>query len=902
MPTKADCIQAVTAAGLSPDRAAVLVDGVLAEQKRLKAAGQVTNLEGTLARFLTDAARAERLALLRERRNTALTIVKRRRLEENTARLQGAGLSFERSLAAQLWGDRSRAEGARDSAARRSDALTTRWRSELARALDNVPGIAEAIRKDPAFDLAVRREMREPGGTCDAAARQAAEIFSKSLEDVRQTLNDAGANIGKLDGYVPRKYGAGKMLRAGREAFVNDALNDLDWERTMPDVKPERRAEVLGEIWTTIVTGQRSHVREAEGNPFRKPRNMASAFEHERTLHFKSAEAEAAFHAKYGEGTVLDAVLSRIERGGRRAGLMETFGPNPETMLESLYSNERARLRNLTPDEARALAKGGTAKKLDALEKRVASGDADAAREWDATVESLRAERIAEVGQFRVGDRTGAVGKALAVLMGETGAPETPTGAKIARWGRAARNLMSASSLGSAVIAAIGDIQTKALWYRHGGENIFESVARALRMNLEGMQSAEKKEVGRALGFYADKFLGEFHARFSEGDADAGWLARNVNTLFKISGLNAWTEAHKAAAGLYLSNRMAENAGRKFTELNPHYAATLKRAGLESRWDLIRQLATREADGHQYILPESARDLTDARLEAHLPENLREGKRPSDAEKAENFDTARQRSLDRLRSDLELDLLGYIHDEVGYAVIEPDARTRAVMTQGLAPGTARGEAVRSVMQFKSFPISYMQRILGEQRWLRAADEGSFTAHAGGLVFAAAVCAVMGYVSITARDLTRGRAPRDPMHLETVYAALMQGGGLGIFGDYFFGKVNRWGGGMAGTAAGPLGGRIFDLAESANLAFHGEGTAARDKALRLGMASLPYANLWWAKSALDYGMMFHIREWMSPGALARSERALRKDFNQRYLKIGGLDMAPTKHVKRGGGFK
>jgi hypothetical protein len=92
-----------------------------------------------------------------------------------------------------------------------------------------------------------------------------------------------------------------------------------------------------------------------------------------------------AFHAAFDEGTVLDAVLSRIERSGRRAGLMETFGPNPETMLESLYNNERARLRNLTPDEARALAAGKTAKKLEALEKRVASGDAGAAREWDTT-------------------------------------------------------------------------------------------------------------------------------------------------------------------------------------------------------------------------------------------------------------------------------------------------------------------------------------------------------------------------------------------------------------------------------------------------------------------------------------------------------------------------------------
>jgi hypothetical protein len=435
MASKADCIRAMKVAGVHPERAEAIVDAVLAQQKRLKAGGNIAK-PVELARFIQRMAEEERLQLARERRNAALNIIKRRRLTENTARLQASGLSFERALSAQLWGDRSRAAGARDSAARRADALRAKWRSELVRGLDSAPGLAEAIRKDPAFDSAVRREMEEPGGTGDATARQAAEILGKSLEEVRRTLNDAGANIGKLENYAPHNHGAAKLLKAGRGRWVEDILNDLEWERTMPGLDPALRAEALGEIWTTVVTGQRPRIREAGNNPFRRPRNSASTFEHERTLHFRSAEAAAAYHAKYGEGTVLDAVLSRIERGSRSAGLMESFGPNPEAMIESLYNHERVRLRNLTPDEIRGLAEEKAEKNFKALEKRVAAGDADAAREWDTAVESLRAERVAAVGQFRVGDRSGVVGRGLAVLMGETGAAETPTGAKVAlrRW------------------------------------------------------------------------------------------------------------------------------------------------------------------------------------------------------------------------------------------------------------------------------------------------------------------------------------------------------------------------------------------------------------------------------------------------------------------------------------
>ena len=48
MPSKADCIKAMTAAGVDAARAESLVDFVLKEKAGLKAQGQLTNLEGGL--------------------------------------------------------------------------------------------------------------------------------------------------------------------------------------------------------------------------------------------------------------------------------------------------------------------------------------------------------------------------------------------------------------------------------------------------------------------------------------------------------------------------------------------------------------------------------------------------------------------------------------------------------------------------------------------------------------------------------------------------------------------------------------------------------------------------------------------------------------------------------------
>jgi len=102
--------------------------------------------------------------------------------------------------------------------------------------------------------------------------------------------------------------------------------------------------------------------------------------------------------------------------------------------------------------------------------------------------------------------------------------------------------------------------------------------------------------------------------------------------------------------------------------------------------------------------------------------------------------------------------------------------------------------------------------------------------------------------------------------------------------------------------GPLGGRLANVADAWIQFSHGNTTRARDRMVRTGLSSIPYSNLWWARSALDFAMFHHVREWMSPGSLARAEQGLRDDFNQRYLQIGWLDLTPQRHIKRGGGFK
>ena len=910
MASKKDCIRAVMAAGVDGARATVIVDDLLKKQKEINAAGDLGKAEAKLAALVREEAESARMESVLARKQAALVIDRRVALEDFAAGVKAEGGSFGDALQASLWGSHKRFSNSRSSAARRMEAIAREWQGSLVNELSAIPGARELLHKDQAFSGQVMREMIEPGLTNDPLARQVADIFSRHLEQARLRCNDAGANIGKLAGYAPQNHDPIRMIRHGQQAWTDAMLEHLDWERSFPGVTEHAdRLDILDSLYATIVSGQDMRYKpEAEGALFRRPANVARGMEKHRTLHFKDAEAAVAYHERFGEGHVLNAVARKLNAAARKAGLMEIFGPNPESMIHNLLQAERRSLRSMDADSLRGLAKGREEKAFARLEERIdaarARGDEAEAtalgQQWATKTEALRRDRMNELHRLWDGKRGGVVGAALAELTGETLSPVNPTGARIFS---GVRSVQSMAKLGFATLSGLADVFVKAASLRHNGEGFASAWTKGLHMRIEGLQSRELVELGRGLGVYADSFLRDMACRFDSGDPVRGWLAQKSNTFFRLTGLEGWTEGHKASYVFYLSNRLADNAHLPFGQLQKDFAASLRRAGLADRWDVLRSLVRQEADGRSYILPERTRELADAVLETHIPERFREYQRPHQKtpEDLEVWESGRARELDRTRRNLASDLMGYFADETKYAVIEPDVKTRRFLTFGTRPGTVTGEIVRLATQFKSFPIAYGQRFLMERRWTRASrDAGAMDVP--GMVNAIAGSMFMGYVAMTAKDLAKAKQPRDPFRWETVLAAALQSGGLGLAGDFLLGKSDRFGRDFTASIAGPTLSEFGRVVAIAGEAIRGETEHALDDTLRLTMGNTPYANIFWAKAALDYGLMFHLREWMSPGSLARAEKAMQEDFNQRYLSIGDLDMTPSRLIKRGGGFR
>ena len=59
---------------------------------------------------------------------------------------------------------------------------------------------------------------------------------------------------------------------------------------------------------------------------------------------------------------------------------------------------------------------------------------------------------------------------------------------------------------------------------------------------------------------------------------------------------------------------------------------------------------------------------------------------------------------------------------------------------------------------------------------------------------------------------------------------------------------------------------------------------------------PFANAWFARTALNYALLYHVKEWMSPGSLRRMERRMRKQQRREFF------LPPSSVIARGGGFR
>jgi hypothetical protein len=169
-------------------------------------------------------------------------------------------------------------------------------------------------------------------------------------------------------------------------------------------------------------------------------------------------------------------------------------------------------------------------------------------------------------------------------------------------------------------------------------------------------------------------------------------------------------------------------------------------------------------------------------------------------------DIAARTDIDpRMANDLTDKLIIMINTETNFAVPSTSIRGRLALTGNVRPGTIPGEVLRSFAMYKNFSVTILNTHIA--RGLALDGVSAKGRYLGGFIVTATL---MGALAMQLKEISKGR---DPVPMDTPEfwgAAMLQGGGLGIFGDFMFSQTNRFGGGLAETVGGPVVGLINDV--------------------------------------------------------------------------------------------
>lgn len=437
-----------------------------------------------------------------------------------------------------------------------------------------------------------------------------------------------------------------------------------------------------------------------------------------------------------------------------------------------------------------------------------------------------------------------------------SGAANAPIDAPVARTFAGLRNLLVAGQLGSAAISAISDVAFSALTRNFNGLREISTLSDILKLLTPGV--TDRQRIAVQSGLIAENWttLAMAQARYVGETRGPEFTRRVSDFVLRASGLSPLTQANRWAHGLEFMGMLGRSKDLEFGDLPGPLQRTFANYGLGAgAWDEMRAADLFEHEGAVFLRPEEmlARD--------DLP--------PGRAD------------------ELATRVLEMIQTETEFAVPTASLRARVAIVSDIRGGGVAGEIMKSTFMYKNFPVTLWQTHI-----TRLITQGSFRGRADYALKLFVGTGLMGALAFQLKQIKSGKDPQSMVGegSEKFWAAaIMQGGGLGIYGDFLFSDVNRFGGGLPQTIAGPVVGLFDDIRRLTvgNLmqSVQGENTNFGRETINFLRRYTPGGNIWYLQLGLDRLVFDQLQEAVDPGArqsFRRRQSRARRTRGQRFF--------------------
>ena len=719
----------------------------------------------------------------------------------------------------------------------RIESVERRYAAVLGRLHKNMQNFLSSFRhtilgsvRNKALLKQVGKEIFEPGSSGNKAAEEISKAWINTAEMARLMFNKAGGSIPKLEKWgLPQMHDQLRVSSVSAKEWVEFLLNGkmLDVENMIDHTtgKPFSAEKLRLTLYEVYdhIIKQSNTKHASRGYGRFKLAN--SRLDH-RFLKFKNFDAWDAYNNKFGNTDMHTIMLGHIDRMAKDIALLQKLTPDPDGHMQWM--------KQQVDDWVNEQAGKVSSKKLLALKNKAA----------------IKKDVADNVYLLAKGDLFSPVNRWMARTMSGL------------------RQLATSAYLGSASVLALGDFNLTRATARFAGIPATKAMYSNLR-TLFTLGNSTRRKIALTSGMVAEHYstIASAGARMTADQTEhPEWTRRISDFVLRTTGLSWLTQAGRWGAGMeFMAHlaRMQDMSWKQMQKKNPKFAEYLRIHGIEEgNWEIIRTTKAYDAG------------VDDPAYKGALY------LRPDDI-------TARTDLGEEIADDLFYKLMDAINTFQEFAV--PSASWKGAVSIGGAarPGTISGEVMKSIMQFKNFPVTF-----GFTHISRGLNRKGHWGKAKYLVPLLASTTFMGYVAHELKNMARGKDLTDTEGMKSPAFWLdnmLHGGGLGFFGDILF--STRYGNFEKGATAflGAVPSFLFQTADlvTGNLyeAIH------PDKEMNLGSdiskyirKNTPGGSNWYLRLVLERLLFETLEDMMDPKAHKKRKQRIKRTYNNEHTEF------------------
>ena len=427
------------------------------------------------------------------------------------------------------------------------------------------------------------------------------------------------------------------------------------------------------------------------------------------------------------------------------------------------------------------------------------------------------------------------------------------------------RGYMASTKLGAATITALLDIPA----FIFSGRQLFglpfhKVVGAALRFGFKG-SPAEYRQYAYYMVEGIDSLLGHMNDRFGHiGSGGAGAFEEGgsvlANWTFKWSGLNWWTEGRKhMAIGIY-GKELGDliKTKQNWKTLGPAFRQNLEKFGVtEKDWKGLIRKQPIDENGRFAILQVDELDF----------------------------------EFSYGKSSLRQKMSAAFNDVASTMVMTPGDFDIGIGAFFNKPGSAGEQVAKTVLQFKTHPISYTRKIIARSFKKAGGMNAEFIAN---MAFLTTNMMLMAVVVTQLKEFLRGNQPRNWNDGNLWIRAAEQSGALGLWTDVLM----QLGGGSllsqftdepeskwvsdqqkASQLLGPFISDILKLSDTpidiTRILLDGDWSKLVPQTTQTLTSYVPFQNIWYAQMLKRWLIHDTLKEWLDPKGYKKQKKRMKK---------------------------